>query len=277
MVESSPLQQRVSQHYSQGTGGDLLAAVLGALEAAGTDVTGALRYAAMGGIDHFHGGALAATRALAQLGELAAGETVLDMGGGFGGPARTLAAEFGCHVTVLDPTESFIQAGRELTDRLGLQDAVAFHLGSGLAMPFADEQFDVLWTQNASMNIPDKAGLVAEQRRVLRRGGRLVFQEIFAGPGGDLICPVPWARDPATSFLVSPEQVRTLLREAGFAERAWLPVTPEQPATGTGATPVRSAAAVVHGPDSATMEASSRRNQAEQRVIYLRAVFVRQT
>ena len=40
--------------------------------------------------------------------------------------------------------------------------------------------------QNASMNIPDKTRLVAEQRRVLRPGGRLVFQEIFAGPGGDL-------------------------------------------------------------------------------------------
>ena len=39
--------------------------------------------------------------------------------------------------------------------------------------------------------------------------------------------------------------------------------------------PVRSAAAVVHGPDAVAMEAASRRNQAEQRVIYLRAVFVR--
>jgi sarcosine/dimethylglycine N-methyltransferase len=88
---------------------------------------------------------------------------------------------------------------------------------------------------------------------------------------------VPWARDPATSFLAPPEQVRRLLRAAGFEERAWLPVTPEQPATGTTAPPVRSAAAVVHGPDAAAMEATSRRNQAEQRVIYLRAVFVRQT
>ncbi len=46
-------------------------------------------------------------------------------------------------------------------------------------MPFADEQFGVVWTQFASMNIPDKARLVAEQRRVLRPGGRLVCQEVF--------------------------------------------------------------------------------------------------
>jgi ubiquinone/menaquinone biosynthesis C-methylase UbiE len=276
MAEPAPLQQRVAQHYSQGTGGELLAAVLGALQAAGMDVSGALRYEDMGGVDHFHGGALAATRALAQLGGLRAGERVLDMGGGFGGPARTLAAEYGCQVTVLDPTEPFVHAGQALTERLGLQDAVHFFLGSGLDMPFADAHFDVVWTQNASMNVPDKARLVAEQRRVLRPGGRLVFQEIFAGPGGELICPVPWARDPATSFLVPPEQVRTLLREAGFEEREWLPLAPDERAPAPSATgPVRSAAAVVHGPDAVAMEAASRRNQVEQRVIYLRAVFGR--
>jgi MPBQ/MSBQ methyltransferase len=281
MAEPAPLQQRIAQHYSQSTGGDLLAAVLGALGAAGTEVSGTLRYEDMGSVDHFHGGALAATRALAQLGELSLGEQVLDMGGGFGGPARTLAAEYGCLVTVLDPTEPFIRAGQALTERLGLQDAVQFFPGSGLDMPFADERFDVVWTQNASMNISDKARLVAEQRRVLRPGGRLVFQEIFAGPGGDLVCPVPWARDPATSFLVPPEQVRSLLREAGFEERAWLPLAPDargSTRTESGPTPaasVLSAAAVVHGPDAVAMEAASRRNQAEQRVIYLRAVFVR--
>src|ERR1700737_4607860 len=128
MVEPSPLQQKVAQHYSQSTGGDLLTSVLAALEVAGIDVSGKLRYEDMGGVDHFHGGALAATRTLVQLGELTAGEQVLDMGGGFGGPARTLAAEYGCRVTVLDPTEPFIQAGQALTERLGLRDAGKFFL-----------------------------------------------------------------------------------------------------------------------------------------------------
>ena len=145
MAEVSALHERVGRHYSQATGGDVLAAVLRALEAAGTDVA-RLRYEDLGGVDHFHGGTLEATRALARLGELQAGERVLDMGGGFGGPARTLAAEFGCLVTVLDPTAAFVQAGQALTERVGLQKAVRFCRGSGLAMPFADARFDVLWT-----------------------------------------------------------------------------------------------------------------------------------
>jgi SAM-dependent methyltransferase len=316
MSEPPTLQQRVTQHYTQATGGDLLSAILEVLRASGTDVSGPLRYEDMASLDHFHGGALGATRALAQLGQLAAGERVLDMGGGLGGPARTLAVEYGCRVTVVDPTEPFIRAGQALTERLGLQSALEYFVGSSLAVPFADESFDVVWTQNAGMNIADKAGLVAEQRRVLRPGGRLVFQEIFAGPGGELICPVPWARDPATSFLVPPDQVRTLLQAAGFEQQAWQPLAPDQPPASAqqqapsssahapsssaahapsssasdqapssasdqapspvgAAPPVRSAASVVHGPDAAAMEASSRRNQAEQRVIYLRAVFVK--
>ena len=153
-------------------------------------------------VDHFHGGGLAATRALAELGALTGGEQVLDLGGGFGGPARTLAAEYGCQITVLDPTEPFIRAGQALTERLRLQDAVQFFLGSGLDLPFADEQFDMVWTQFACMNIPEKARLVAQQLRVLRRGGRPVFEELFAGPGGDLVCPVPWrvTQRPASWF-----------------------------------------------------------------------------
>src|SRR5262245_53198565 len=53
-------------------------------------------------LDQFHHGGQGTTRELALLGGLASGEWVLDSGGGLGGPARLLAREFGCYVTVLD-------------------------------------------------------------------------------------------------------------------------------------------------------------------------------
>jgi sarcosine/dimethylglycine N-methyltransferase len=269
------LQEGVAMHYSQATGGDVLAAVLSALEATGKDI-GALRYEDLGSVDHFHGGALEATRMLAELGNLSAGERVLDMGGGFGGPARTLAAEYGCHVTVLDPIPAFVEAGRALTQRVGLQDAVQFYLGSGLCMSVADASFDVVWTQNASMNIPDKRKLAGEQSRILRPGGRLVFQELFAGPGGEAILPTPWAREASANFLVLAEDVRRLPLEEGFVEQAWIPPTPQPlQAVNQTAGPTMAAVSVVHGPDTAAMDAATRRNMAEQRVIGVRAVFVK--
>ncbi|MBQ10399.1 MAG: hypothetical protein CMJ45_02485 [Planctomyces sp.] len=62
---------------------------------------------------------------------------------------------FGCHVTVVDLTESYVQAARELTARLGLADQVTHQVGNALELPFDDGQFDVVWTQNSGMNIAD--------------------------------------------------------------------------------------------------------------------------
>ena len=51
-------------------------------------------------VDQFHGGGKGATKGLAELVDISRNATVLDVGGGLGGPARTLAALFGCKVTV---------------------------------------------------------------------------------------------------------------------------------------------------------------------------------
>src|SRR5437870_5046544 len=74
--------------------------------------------------DHFHGGGKPATDRLARTARLGPGMRVLDVGGGLGGPARTLAAQYGCQVTILDLTESFVRTGEALTARLKLSDRV---------------------------------------------------------------------------------------------------------------------------------------------------------
>src|SRR5215217_1719826 len=83
-------------------------------------------------LDQFHGGGKASTERLARLAELTPGTRVLDAGGGLGGPARTLAAQFGCHVTLVDPTATYLQASQLLTERLGLGDRMTHRLGSAL-------------------------------------------------------------------------------------------------------------------------------------------------
>ena len=164
----------------------------------------------------------------------APGTRVLDVGGGFGGPARTLAVEFGCLVTTVDLTDSYVRAAQALTARMGLDDRVSHHVGNALALPFPDGAFDLVWTQNSGMNIADKERLYAGFHRVLRPGGRLALQEPMAGPVAPLLYPVMWARDASTSFLRAPAEMRAVIEAAGFRARAWDDVTggDRRPVTG---------------------------------------------
>ena len=225
-------------------------------------------------LDQFHGGGKAATTRLALLGGLAPGMRVLDVGGGLGGPARTLAVEHGCRVTVIDLTESYVQAGAALTALLGLGDRVSHRVGSALELPFEDEAFDVVWTQNSGMNIAAKAQMYAGFHRVLPPGGRLVLQEPMAGPVQPPLYPLMWADDAATNFLLTPAAMRTLIEQAGFRTRAWEDATAE---TSGGTAPVRgpSIQSLVMGDKLATIAANGRRNRDEGRIVMVQAVFDR--
>ena len=215
-------REAVEGHY--GSGQALGARVLDALRNAGRDID-ALTRADLAPIDQLHGGGLDATMALAKIAEISTDMHVLDVGCGIGGPARTLAADFGCRVTGLDLTKEFCRAAEMLTTRLGLGERVNFRHASALDMPFDVGQFDAVWIQNVSMNIEDKAQLYDEIRRVLKPRGRLALQEVTAGPEPELHFPVPWAGDPAISFLDTPEETRRLLVARGFAELVWTDLT----------------------------------------------------
>jgi predicted O-methyltransferase YrrM len=110
-------------------------AILDALVAAGKNLD-ALTIDDLAPTDQFHGGGKAATVHLAHLAGVSPGTRVLDVGGGLGGPARTLAVEFGCHVTVIDLTASYVRAADMLTARLGLSDRVTHHVGNALEPTF---------------------------------------------------------------------------------------------------------------------------------------------
>ena len=66
------------------------------------------------------------------------------------------------------------------------------------------------------MNIADKRKLYGEIYRVLKPDGRYAFQEMAAGKTATSYFPLPWATDPVDSFLVSAEEIRSILDESGF-------------------------------------------------------------
>jgi SAM-dependent methyltransferase len=216
-VASQDYAHVLNRHYGRSGIG---AAIVGGLRAMGKDLD-ALTPEDLAPADQFHTRGREATLELADLARLQRSMRVLDVGGGLGGPARTLATEIGCHVTVLDLTEEFCRVGAELTARLRLGDRVEFRHGNALDLPFGAASFDAAWTQHSSMNVADKERLYAEIARVLRPGGRLALHEIMAGPVRPIHFPVPWAREPALSFLRSPDDIHAVLRARGLTPLEW--------------------------------------------------------
>ncbi|MGH7120528.1 MAG: class I SAM-dependent methyltransferase, partial [Acetobacteraceae bacterium] len=104
-------------------------------------------------LDQFHTSGLAATAELAKLSQISADMSVLDVGAGVGGPARFLAATYGCRVTGVDLSEPFVDAARYLTERTGQSGRVSFQTASALELPFDDGRFNVVLLQHVAMNI----------------------------------------------------------------------------------------------------------------------------
>jgi SAM-dependent methyltransferase len=268
----------VSAHYGRFNAEP---AILDALRAAGKDLE-ALTPEDVAPFTHLTGRPKVATVELGRLAALQPGQHVLDVGSGLGGPARTLATEFGCRVTGLDLTPEFVSAATTLTERVGLDDRVRFQQGNALALPFPDGSFDVVWTEQFAMHVGDKARLYQEFHRVLRPGGRFAMREFLAGPVAPLHFPVPWARDPAISNLWTPEAVRAALAAAWFAELAWEDLTAadltrrrESPPADTAAARPRTGGELFMGADLAQIQQNLARNYAEGRLLIVQGVFQR--
>ena len=230
----------------------------------------------LAGLDQFHTRGLGATGELAELAGITADMSVLDVGSGIGGPARFLAAAYGCRVTGVDLSEPFVDAARYLTERTGLSGQVSFRTASALELPFDDGRLDAVLLQHVAMNIADRARLYSEIRRVLRPGGRFATFDVVSS-SGEPHYPLPWARTPATSFLLSATATREAVEAAGFGTLAWQDDTEAAKAwfaqlRASGPPPAPNLG-VVMGPDFALLAANLGRNLMEGRLGILTAVF----
>jgi SAM-dependent methyltransferase len=176
-------------------------------------------------MDEFHVRGLAATEELAAQLQIAAGATMLDVGSGLGGPSRFLAATYGAHVTGVDLSPPFVEAATMLSERTGLADRTTFRVADALALPFEDSSFDYAWTQHVAMNIRDRGRLYGEIFRVLKPGGSFAIYDVIGGDGEPLIFPVPWAREPDISFLLTSDAMRDVLVRTGFDVASWTDMT----------------------------------------------------
>jgi sarcosine/dimethylglycine N-methyltransferase len=163
--------------------------------------------------DHF--GGLEAIDILAQQAGIDRASRVLDVCSGVGGPARYLAHRYGCRVTGIDLTTSRHETAVYLTKLVKLDHLADFRCADALAMPFADETFDVVIGQEAWVHVPDKPGLIGECVRVLRRGGRIAFTDVLARTSLASAVLERLTRDMAFTSIATLEEYRRLLGEAG--------------------------------------------------------------
>ncbi len=270
--------QGVVAHYGSD---DLIETVTEALRDAGLG-EGTLTWQALAPLDQFHVRGVAATAELADRLALRPGTRVLDVGCGLGGPARHLVAVYGADVTGIDLNPNYVALATMLTERAGLSARVRHVLGDALALAFEPESFDVVWTQHVAMNIADRQALYGGIRRVLVPGGRLAIYDVIAG-SGLLHFPVPWARRPDMSFVVSESDMKQVLERVGLGIDGWSDVTDAAVAwfqahqkDGAGrAPPPRLALPLVMGPEFPAMTANLARNLAEGRARLLQAVLRR--
>ncbi|SDS73112.1 methyltransferase domain-containing protein [Jiangella sp. DSM 45060] len=117
---------------------------------------------------------------MAALVDIGPRQRVLDVGSGYGGAARYLAGTFGCSVTCLNLSEVENERNRRLTAAQGLDGLVDVVDGSFEDLPFEDQAFDVVWSQDAFLHSGDRARVLEEAARVLRPGGVMVFTDPMA-------------------------------------------------------------------------------------------------
>ena len=149
-----------------------------------------------------------------------AGARVLDVGCGLGAIDLLLVERFGAvHVTGIDVEAPLVERASTRVEAAGLSHRIAIRKVSPGPLPFDDGVFDVVFSKDSMIHIPDKPALYAEVYRVLVPGGWMLVGDWF----GNGLEPTRTMRDwldavGLTFTLESIESSAKLVEACGFTD-----------------------------------------------------------
>jgi phosphoethanolamine N-methyltransferase len=149
------------------------------------------------------------------------GKTVLDIGCGAGGVDCHLVARHGAaYVTGIDVEDSVLATARRRVAERGLAARIGFVKVVPGPLPFPPNSWDVVFSKDSIVHIPDKHALMADVFRVLKPGGRFVASDWLIGTDGT---PSPEmakyiASEGLDFSMASPSRYRDAMAKAGFID-----------------------------------------------------------
>lgn len=150
-----------------------------------------------------------------------AGKSVLDIGCGAGGIDIALIRNHGAgYVTGIDVEDTVLKQARALIAREGLGGRIGCVKVAPGPLPFPPGTFDIVFSKDSIVHIPDKHALMTEVFRVLKPGGRFVASDWLIGHDGP---PSPQmaayiAAEGLDFGMASPGRYRDAMKTAGFNE-----------------------------------------------------------
>ncbi|AQA21782.1 demethylrebeccamycin-D-glucose O-methyltransferase [Rhodococcus sp. MTM3W5.2] len=143
------------------------------------------------------------TMLMAAAAEFRSGDRFLDVGCGVGTSTRWAVRQHGLVGVGISTSAHGVTRARAKAAAAGLSESLTFEIRDGMHNEFADESFDRVWALESSHLMRDRAGLLRECGRVLRRAGRFTLCDIM------LVQPVTF------------QLVRSLRAEFGLLSRVF--------------------------------------------------------
>ncbi|MBG1230764.1 class I SAM-dependent methyltransferase [Aestuariivirga litoralis] len=115
-----------------------------------------------------------------------ADKSVLDIGCGAGGiEVELIRAHGAAYVTGIDVEDGVLAVARRTAKNANIADRAGFVKVAPGPLPFPPQTFDVVFSKDSIVHIPDKHALMREVSRVLKPGGWLVASDWLIGHDGE--------------------------------------------------------------------------------------------